>query len=121
MQMCDVFDQKDYVGIINVSYMSQSTLPPMKPFMQLAETIGAMQGQLSEAKVVSVQIKTWGGRDVNITSKQARQLLESQVLKGLGTGTNQYVLLLILLAAFVDVMFVIYTYHSETPSRRSGS
>ena len=43
VQMCDVFDQKDYVGVINVSYMSAATLPPMKPFMQLAETIGILQ------------------------------------------------------------------------------
>lgn len=83
VQMCDVFDQKDYVGIVNVSYMSAATLPPMKPFMQLAETIGAMQGQLSDSKVRSVTLKTWGGRDVNITNKQSRQLLEAQVLKGL--------------------------------------
>jgi D-3-phosphoglycerate dehydrogenase / 2-oxoglutarate reductase len=81
--MCDVFDQKEYVGIVNVSYMSAATLPPMKPFMQLAETIGVMQGQLSDSKITNVVIKTWGGRDVNITTKQAKQLLEAQVLKGL--------------------------------------
>ena len=52
----------------------------MKPFMQLAETIGAMQAQLnSSAKVTQVVVKTMGGRDVNITTKQARQLLEAQV------------------------------------------
>ena len=41
--MCDVFEQKDYVGIVNVSYMAVSTIPTMKPFMALAETIGAIQ------------------------------------------------------------------------------
>lgn len=46
-QMCDVFDQKDYVGIVNVSYMAAATQPPMKPFMALAETIGAMQARAS--------------------------------------------------------------------------
>ena len=83
VQMCDVFDQKDYVGIVNVSYMSAATLPPMKPFMSLAETIGAMLGQISDSKITRVELRTWGGRDVNITTKQARQLLEAQVLKGL--------------------------------------
>ena len=83
VQMCDVFDQKEYVGIVNVSYMSAATLPPMKPFMVLAETMGAIIGQLSDSKVTNVVIKTWGGRDVNITTKQAKQLLEAQVLKGL--------------------------------------
>ena len=52
----------------------------MKPFMQLAETIGAMQAQLNpSAKVTQVVLKTMGGRDANITTKQARQLLEAQV------------------------------------------
>ena len=83
VQMCDVFDQKDYVGIVNVTYLGLSTLSPMKPFMKLAETIGTMQGQLSESKVTKIVLKTWGGRDVNITSKQAKKLLEALVLKGL--------------------------------------
>ena len=30
MQMCDVFDQKDYVGVVNVSYMAASSLPHIK-------------------------------------------------------------------------------------------
>ena len=28
--MCDVFDQKDYVGVVNVSYMAASSLPHIK-------------------------------------------------------------------------------------------
>ena len=42
-QMCDVFDQRDYYGVVNVSYLSASTQVHMKPFMVLAEKIGAMQ------------------------------------------------------------------------------
>ena len=42
-QMCDVFAQKDYVGVVNVNYMAASSLPHIKPFKQLAETIGALQ------------------------------------------------------------------------------
>lgn len=84
-QMCDVFDQKDFVGIVNVSYLSASTQSHMQPFLQLAETIGGMLAQMgnSQAKVRKVTLKTFGGRDVNITSKPARQLLEALVLKGL--------------------------------------
>jgi hypothetical protein len=82
-QMCDVFAQKDFVGIVNVSYLAASTQMHVKPFMVLAETIGAMQAQLSPSKVVKVVLKTWGGRDVNIATKQTRQLLEAKVLKGL--------------------------------------
>ena len=82
-QMCDVFDQKDYFGVMNVSYLAASTQTHMKPFMRLAETIGAMQAQLSSSRVTKVVLKTMGGRDANITTRQARQLLEAQVLKGL--------------------------------------
>ena len=82
VQMCDVFDQKDYVGVCNVSYMGASSLPHIKPFKTLAETIGAMQAQLSDSAVKKVVLKTWGGRDVNITTKMARQLLEAEVRGG---------------------------------------
>jgi hypothetical protein len=82
-QICDVFDGKDFVGICNVSYLSASTQPHMKPFMVLAETIGAIQAQLSTtSKITKVTLQTFGGRDVNITTKKARQLLEAKVLKG---------------------------------------
>lgn len=84
-QMCDVFEQKDFVGIVNVPYLSASTNPHMKPFMSLAETIGMIQAQLSpsSAAISKVTLKTFGGRDVNITNKAARQLLEAHVLKGI--------------------------------------
>jgi hypothetical protein len=51
----------------------------MQPFKKLAETIGAMHAQLSDSPVTKVTLKTWGGRDVNITTKMARQLLEAKV------------------------------------------
>ena len=83
VQISDVFDNKDYYGIINVSYMSAAMDPEMKPFMRLAETIGMMQASLTPGKSKSVEIRSWGGRSVNIATKVARQLLEAQVLKGL--------------------------------------
>jgi len=82
-QMCDVFDQRDYYGVVNVSYLSASTQVHMKPFMVLAEKIGAMQAQLSSSRVLKVVLKTFGGRDANITTRQARALLEAKVLQGL--------------------------------------
>lgn len=81
-QMCDVFDQKDYYGVMNVPYMQAAGLPPMKPFMRLAEILGVFQAQLSSSRVSKVVLKTWGGRDTDITTKQARQLLMAQALKG---------------------------------------
>eukprot|EP00596_Hydrurales_sp_CCMP1899_P002228 CAMPEP_0119039938 /NCGR_PEP_ID=MMETSP1177-20130426/9717_1 /TAXON_ID=2985 /ORGANISM="Ochromonas sp, Strain CCMP1899" /LENGTH=514 /DNA_ID=CAMNT_0007004491 /DNA_START=290 /DNA_END=1834 /DNA_ORIENTATION=- len=83
VQMCDVFDAKDYVGIVNVSYMAAANLPHVKPFKALAEIIGSIQSQLSESPIRKMELKTWGGRDVNITSKPVRSLLEAVVLKGI--------------------------------------
>lgn len=78
-QMCDVFDQKDYLGVVNVDYLSAASHPHIQAFMQLAETLGAMQAQLSAedgGEVVSAVLKTFGGRDVNIESK-VQVLLDS--------------------------------------------
>lgn len=111
VQMCDVFEQKEYVGIVNVSYMGAATQPPMRPFMALGLLLGTLVSQLSASRVRKVEVRTWGGRDVNITSKQAceplyapyltvsvshvsqaRALLEAKVLKGVlkhsGLGLN---------------------------------
>jgi D-3-phosphoglycerate dehydrogenase len=53
-QMCDVFDQCDFVGVVNVPYLAASTQVHMKPFMQLAESLGIMQAQLSPSPVTKV-------------------------------------------------------------------
>jgi D-3-phosphoglycerate dehydrogenase / 2-oxoglutarate reductase len=87
-QMCDVFESKDYFGVVNVSYLMASTQAHMKPFMSLAETIGAMHAQLSPSRVTAVTIQTYGGRDANIATKQARQLLEAKTLQGLVKHMN---------------------------------
>ena len=83
VQMCDVFDQKEYVGILNVSYMTVANQLTMKPFMELSEILGTIHAQLSGSKIVSTTIKTWGGRDAQITSRQGKELIRAQFLKGL--------------------------------------
>ena len=81
--MCDVFDDIDFVGVMNVPYIATSTKPHIKPFMNLAETLGTILGQLAgSSEIDSIELQTWGGRDVNITTNPARQLMEAQVLKG---------------------------------------
>ncbi len=37
---------------------------------------------MSESPVVELRVKTWGGRDVNIATTQARLLLQAKALKG---------------------------------------
>lgn len=82
-QMCDLLDGKDYVGVVNVPYIAAASLPNIKPFMRLAESMGGMLAQMSESPVEEMTLRTWGGRDVNITAPQTRMLLEAKVLKGL--------------------------------------
>lgn len=94
VQMCDLFDGRDFIGVMNVSYAAASSQPHMKPFMNLAETIGAVIAQLKPQEdnhicpIKSIELKTWGGRDVNITTKQARLLLQAMVLKGVLSKTK---------------------------------
>jgi hypothetical protein len=59
----------------------------MKPFMSLAETLGSVVSQISsDQKIKQVVLKTWGGRDISITTKTARQLLEAKCLQGILYG-----------------------------------
>ncbi len=81
-QMCDVFDKKDYVGVMNVDYMTSSTIPQMKPFMRLSETMGALISQMSTSKLNLIKLSTKGGREVDITQKNARKLLCAKALHG---------------------------------------
>ena len=82
-QMCDIFDKKDYVGVLNVSYMAASTHPNMTAFMKMAEVIGSMLGQMGSAPVKEIHMSTMGGRSVSITTPQARALLNAKTLQGL--------------------------------------
>ena len=83
VQISDVFENKDYTGVINVSYMNAATQPTMKPFMRLAETMGQLHANITDGKPVKMEIRTWGGRAINITTPSARALLRAQVLKGI--------------------------------------
>jgi hypothetical protein len=59
----------------------------MKPFMSLAETLGSVVSQISAGqKIKQVTLKTWGGKDIPITTKTARQLLEAKCLQGILYG-----------------------------------
>jgi D-3-phosphoglycerate dehydrogenase / 2-oxoglutarate reductase len=88
VQMCDLFEDRDFVGVMNVSYIAASTQPFIKPFMALSEMIGSVLSQLAGAEVTGLELKTWGGRDVNITTRASRQLLEAMLLKGFLTHSK---------------------------------
>lgn len=90
VQMSDAFDEQVgihandyYFSVVNAGYLASSTLPHMPPFVSLAKTMGAMQAQVSSGSPVkSITVKTMGAREVDLTTRNARQLLEACVLKG---------------------------------------
>lgn len=51
--------------------------------MSLAETLGSIVSQISEKQVKKIVLLTWGGKDISITSKNARLLIESKCLQGI--------------------------------------
>jgi D-3-phosphoglycerate dehydrogenase / 2-oxoglutarate reductase len=67
---------------MNVDYMTSSTIPQMKPFMRLSETMGALISQMSTSKLNLIKLSTKGGREVDITQKNARKLLCAKALHG---------------------------------------
>lgn len=94
VQMCDAFDEQQglgaadyYFSVVNAAYLASSTQPHMPPFMDLAETVGSIQCQMllsnSKSPIKKLTLKTHGAREVSITTKPARQLLEASVLRGL--------------------------------------
>lgn len=95
VQMSDAFDEQQglnaadyYFSVVNAGYLASSTLPGMSSFLDLSESIGGMLAQIvtsgeKQASIKSVTMKTFGGRDVSITTKTARQLLEASMLKGM--------------------------------------
>ncbi len=62
-------------------YMALSTNVHMQPFLRLAELIGGMLAQLapispSAGKINRITLRTRGGRDISISSTNARLLIE---------------------------------------------
>lgn len=46
VQMCDVLDGGEYVGVLNAPNMAFARKSQLTPFIKLGEKIGALQAQL---------------------------------------------------------------------------
>jgi len=86
IQMCDTLEGKDYVGVVNVSYMGIARNPAIKPYADLAQLLGSVAGQFKitgHGTVKTLKLSSWGSADISITTPPARALLMSRALVGL--------------------------------------
>ena len=74
VQMCDTIAGRDSVGLANRALM--------RPFMKLGAFVGELVSQGSASPIESMELRTWGGRDVDVTTPEARDLLRACVLQG---------------------------------------
>jgi len=79
--MSDIFDGGSFIGVVNAPDLgSVANLPQIVPYVQLAEKIGSMQGQLLQNhKVGSITINL-RGKDVSDT--KITDVIKSAVIKG---------------------------------------
>jgi D-3-phosphoglycerate dehydrogenase len=88
LQMCDTLESKDFVGVVNVSYMGIAQNPAIRPFSELAQLLGKLASQFAQGKPTKLSIATWGQSDISITSRDAKELLQAMALVGMLTTVD---------------------------------
>ncbi|CAI5722781.1 unnamed protein product [Hyaloperonospora brassicae] len=84
----DALAQRYFRGVANGVFMPLTLLPEMKPFIELSESLGRFVHQLTQSadpkdRITHVSLAATGGFQIDITTPQARQLLQNALLKGL--------------------------------------
>jgi D-3-phosphoglycerate dehydrogenase len=84
----DALAQRYYRGVANGVFMPLTLLPEMKPFLELSESLGRLVHQLTLSKdpkdqITNVSLAATGGFQIDITTPQARQVLQNSLLKGM--------------------------------------
>jgi phosphoglycerate dehydrogenase-like enzyme len=81
-QMVSALSGTSFPGVVNVPFLSLTSHPSYQPYIQLARMMGALGFQLWDGKLKDVEIRCWGGKEVNLSSDQARDLMHSSVMEG---------------------------------------
>ncbi|KAK1929197.1 D-3-phosphoglycerate dehydrogenase [Phytophthora citrophthora] len=84
----DALAQRYYRGVANGVFMPLTLLPEMKPFLDLSESLGRFVHQLTlsadpKDRITNVSLAATGGFQIDITTPQARQVLQNSLLKGM--------------------------------------
>ncbi|KAE8879393.1 hypothetical protein PF005_g7476 [Phytophthora fragariae] len=84
----DALAKRYYRGVANGVFMPLTLLPEMKPFLELSESLGRFVHQLTlsadpKDHITNVSLAATGGFQIDITTPQARQVLQNALLKGM--------------------------------------
>ncbi|EGZ11622.1 hypothetical protein PHYSODRAFT_547605 [Phytophthora sojae] len=84
----DALAQRYYRGVANGVFMPLTLLPEMKPFLELSESLGRFVHQLTlsadpKDHITNISLAATGGFQIDITTPQARQVLQNALLKGM--------------------------------------
>lgn len=80
--------EKQYDGVRNAVHMPYTTIPAMKPYMQLAEGIGKLIVLHAGRSMNSVGVVTTGGTEVDLTLPKVKNVVQAAVAKGMMTSLN---------------------------------
>ncbi|ETI46302.1 phosphoglycerate dehydrogenase [Phytophthora nicotianae CJ01A1] len=91
----DALAQRYYRGVANGVFMPLTLLPEMKPFLELSESLGRFVHQLAlsadpKDRITNVFLAATGGLQIDITTPQARQVLQNALLKGMLESMREY-------------------------------
>ncbi|POM60038.1 Phosphoglycerate dehydrogenase [Phytophthora palmivora] len=91
----DALAQRYYRGVANGVFMPLTLLPEMKPFLELSESLGRFVHQLTlsadpKDHITNISLAATGGFQIDITTPQARQLLQNSLLKGMLESMREY-------------------------------
>ncbi|GMF14311.1 unnamed protein product [Phytophthora lilii] len=86
--VADALAKRYYRGVANGVFMPLTLLPEMKPFLELSESLGRFVHQLTlsadpKDHITHVSLAATGGLQIDITTPQARQVLQNSLLKGM--------------------------------------
>lgn len=80
IQLSDILEQKDFVGVVNAPNIDFARKSQLLPFLQLAEKIGSLQAQLiGSGKIKRINV-TMQGKDVAVS--EMSDSIKIAVLKG---------------------------------------
>merc|ERR1712146_462847 len=81
VQISDIFEQKDFVGVINAPNMDFARKKQLLPFVQLAEKLGSLHSQLlhMDSKIAKINIYCQG---TEVSHPEMKDALKTAILKG---------------------------------------
>jgi D-3-phosphoglycerate dehydrogenase len=87
-QVLDVLRGVDYVNVLNLPFATGPNFARLKPYLDLAETLGALQSQLAAGSLKSIEIEVKGDGMSDLVKPVAVALLKGLFKRELGDAVN---------------------------------